>query len=230
MDRAAVAVGEANGEHRTGHAVGDQHATGRGAVRRASRRCAVADGAAKRLRQAAVGVAHLGGELGLAPASTGMPRQRLTATVPAAILAGPFEGDRIDQPAAGAKLHGLPRQMLDRDPDQRRARIMLGFREQPGDSRLLRPRASRARRPRRRDRWRPPASAWRPRPGPPGRATATSMKSTRFSAPPRPSTKREKARPAERLLRAQSTATRSAGRVMSSSWTTWVPGRTPSKW
>jgi hypothetical protein len=52
-------------------------------------------------------------------------------------------------------------------------------------------------------------------------------KSTRLSAPPRPSTKREKARPAERVSRAQSATARSAGRVMSSSWTTWVPGLTP---
>ena len=38
MDRAAVAVGQAQREHRPGDAVGDQHASGRGPARRGPRR------------------------------------------------------------------------------------------------------------------------------------------------------------------------------------------------
>ena len=64
-DRAAVAVGQADGEHRPGDAVGDQH---RAVAQQlgAHRAAAITDRPAQRLGQAAVGVAHFGGELGRA--------------------------------------------------------------------------------------------------------------------------------------------------------------------
>ena len=48
-----------------------------------------------------------------------------------------FEGDRIDRPAAGEQAHALAGQMLDRDPHDRRARIVVDLGEEPGDARLL---------------------------------------------------------------------------------------------
>src|SRR3954470_14388491 len=94
------------------------------------------DCAAERLGERAVGVADLGAELG----GTGLERDAAPdadreAAVGALALA--VIGDRGDRMAAGEELHALAGEMLDRDADDRRARIVVGRRKQPGDPRLL---------------------------------------------------------------------------------------------
>ena len=87
--------------HRAGDSVGDQH---RAVAKQLGlhRAGAVADDPVQGLGEAAVGVADLGAELGLASVSIGMPRHRLTATVPAAFLRLPSKATGVDRPAAGA--------------------------------------------------------------------------------------------------------------------------------
>ena len=121
--------------HRPADAVGDQQRA-RAHQLGADRDVGEGDGPGQDGDHRAVGVADLGGEAGGAVLERDAAPEA-DRDIAGLVDPGAFEGDRIDRAAAVEQAHALAGQMLDRDPDDRRARIVVDLGEEPGDARLL---------------------------------------------------------------------------------------------